>query len=68
MIFPVSNADDGTLEYRSGRYSDGKWTVEENSELGVLTYDKSFEDVNASYWAHDVIQSISAPQRTEHGR
>lgn len=57
-------ADDGSLEYMGGNRSDGKWTakVSHFSTFAVLTYDKTFEDVNASYWAHDVIKKMAARQ------
>ncbi len=57
-------SDDGRLEYMGGTYADGKWTakVSHFSKYAVLTYDKSFEDVNASYWAHDVIKRMAAKQ------
>ncbi|WP_254772912.1 GH32 C-terminal domain-containing protein [Paenibacillus sp. NFR01] len=57
-------SDDGRLEYRGGTYADGKWTAEVGhfSKYAVLTYDKSFEDVNASYWAYDVIKRMAAKQ------
>lgn len=56
--------DDGRLEYMGGTYADGKWTakVSHFSKFAVLTYDKSFEDVNASYWAYDVIKRMAAKQ------
>ncbi|MEI2396789.1 GH32 C-terminal domain-containing protein [Paenibacillus phytohabitans] len=56
--------DDGSLEYMGGTYADGKWTakVSHFSKYAVLTYDKSFEDVTASYWAHDVIKRMAAKQ------
>lgn len=52
------------MEYRGGSYSDGKWNAQVNhfSKFAVLTYDKTFEDVNASYWAHDVIKRMAAKQ------
>lgn len=57
-------ADDGRLEYKGGTFADGKWTtkVSHFSKYAVLTYDKSFADVNASYWAHDVIKRMAAKQ------
>ncbi|WP_084146598.1 GH32 C-terminal domain-containing protein [Paenibacillus wynnii] len=57
-------ADDGRLEYMGGAFSDDKWTanVSHFSKFAVLTYDKSFEDVNASFWAHDVIKRMAAKQ------
>ncbi|KWX70362.1 hypothetical protein AMQ84_29690 [Paenibacillus riograndensis] len=57
-------ADDGRLEYVGGTFAGSKWTanVSHFSTFAVLTYDKSFEDVNASYWAHDVIQRMAAKQ------
>lgn len=57
-------ADDGSLEYMGGNRSDGKWTakVSHFSTFAVLTYDKTFEDVNVSYWAHDVIKKMAARQ------
>ncbi|WP_339257039.1 GH32 C-terminal domain-containing protein [Paenibacillus sp. FSL P2-0136] len=57
-------AADGRVEYRGGSYSDGKWNAQVNhfSKFAVLTYDKTFEDVNASYWAHDVIKRMAAKQ------
>lgn len=57
-------AGDGSLEYTGGTFSGGKWTAAVNhfSTFGVLTYDKSFEDVKASYWAHDVIKRMAAKQ------
>ncbi|MFP4976883.1 GH32 C-terminal domain-containing protein [Paenibacillus sp. CN-4] len=57
-------ADDGRLEYRGGTYVDGKWTagVRHFSKYAILTYDKSFEDFHASYWAHDVIKRMAAKQ------
>ncbi|SFF03703.1 Sucrose-6-phosphate hydrolase SacC, GH32 family [Paenibacillus algorifonticola] len=59
-----SIADEGKLEYRGGSYSRDKWTSKVNhfSKFGVLIYDKSFEDVDASYWAHEVIQKMAAKQ------
>lgn len=55
-------ADDGSLEYMGGARSGDKWTakVSHFSTFAVLTYDKSFEDVHASYWAHDVIKKMAA--------
>jgi len=57
-------ADDGSLEYTGGTYSNDKWTtkVSHFSTYAVLTYDKSFEDVDASYWAHDAIKRMAAKQ------
>ncbi|MBP2112821.1 GH32 C-terminal domain-containing protein [Paenibacillus silagei] len=57
-------SDDGRLEYMGGSFSDDKWTAKMShfSKFAVLTYDKSFEDVNASYWAHDVIKRMAAKQ------
>ncbi|WP_379161439.1 GH32 C-terminal domain-containing protein [Paenibacillus sp. sgz5001063] len=57
-------ADDGNLEYMGGTFSNGKWTVNVNhfSTFAVLTYDRAFEDVNALYWAHDVIKRMAAKQ------
>ncbi|MHA6529911.1 GH32 C-terminal domain-containing protein [Paenibacillus sp. BAC0078] len=57
-------ADDGRLEYMGGIFAGSKWTanVSHFSKFAVLTYDKSFEDVNASYWAYDVIKRMAAQQ------
>ncbi|WP_233182146.1 GH32 C-terminal domain-containing protein [Paenibacillus sonchi] len=57
-------ADDGRLEYVGGTFAGSKWTanVSHFSTFAVLTYDKSFEDVNASYWAYDVIKRMAAQQ------
>ncbi|WP_249900023.1 GH32 C-terminal domain-containing protein [Paenibacillus sp. PK3_47] len=44
-------ADDGGVEYIGGTLSNGKWTAQVNhfSTFAVLTFDKTFEDVSASY-------------------
>lgn len=57
-------AEDGSLEYVGGTSADDKMTAEVNhfSTYGVLNYDKSFEDVQASYWAHTVIKKMAAKQ------
>ncbi|WP_086074337.1 GH32 C-terminal domain-containing protein [Paenibacillus camerounensis] len=57
-------SDDGRLEYIGGAFADGNWTAEVShfSKYAVLTYDKSFEDVNASYFAYDVIKKMAAKQ------
>ncbi|EES73880.1 hypothetical protein POTG_01587 [Paenibacillus sp. oral taxon 786 str. D14] len=57
-------ADDGRLDYVGGTYVEGKWIADVShfSKNAVLTYDKSFEDVNASFWAHDVIKRMAAKQ------
>lgn len=57
-------ADDGSLEYIGGTFAGGIWTAEVSrfSNIAILTYDKSFEDVKASYWAHDVIKKLAARQ------
>lgn len=57
-------SDDGSLEYVGGMYASEKLAVKVNrfSKWAVLNYDKSFEDVHASYWAHDVIKKMAAQQ------
>ncbi|MFD5018772.1 GH32 C-terminal domain-containing protein [Paenibacillus sp. NPDC058367] len=57
-------ADDGSLKYVGGTFSGDKWTanVSHSSNFSVLTYDKSFEDVNSSYWANEVIKKMAAKQ------
>ncbi|WP_310832690.1 GH32 C-terminal domain-containing protein [Paenibacillus pedocola] len=57
-------AEDGSLEYMGGTFSSDKWTAHVNhfSTYAVLTYDKSFDDVDASYWAYDVIKRMAAKQ------
>lgn len=56
--------DDGSLEYVGGTYASNKMIVEVShfSELADLNYDKSFEDINASYWAFNVIKKMSVKQ------
>jgi fructan beta-fructosidase len=57
-------ADDGSLDYVSGTYANDKMTVEVShfSKYAALKYDKLFEDVPATYWAHDVIKKMAAKQ------
>ncbi|MNH84733.1 Levanase precursor [compost metagenome] len=57
-------ADDGSLEYAGGTYASDKLTaaVSHFSKYAVLKYDKSFEDVSTSYWAHNVIKKMAAKQ------
>ncbi len=55
-------AEDGTLEYVGGTLSDVALEAQVNhfSTYAVLEYHKIFADVDASYWAHDYIQSLAA--------
>lgn len=55
-------ADDGELTYVGGIISDGYMTADINhfSYYGVLAYDKIFSDVATSFWAHDIIKSLTA--------
>ncbi|WP_082865798.1 S-layer homology domain-containing protein [Paenibacillus crassostreae] len=57
-------ADDGSLKYAGGTYASDMITAEVShfSMYSILNYDKSFNDVNASYWAHDVIKKMAAKQ------
>ena len=57
-------ADDGSLEYAGGTYASDWMTAEviHFSKYAILNYDKSFSDVNVSYWAHDVIKKMAAKQ------
>ncbi|MEK3885510.1 S-layer homology domain-containing protein [Paenibacillus sp. PL2-23] len=55
-------ADDGSLAYVGGQLYNGVMTTEVThfSKYAVLEYDKTFEDVNVKYWAHDVIKLMAA--------
>lgn len=59
-----SIGDNGSLEYADGTYVGDKMTAEVShfSKYAILNYDKSFSDVHASYWAHDVIKEMAAKQ------
>lgn len=59
-----SIAEDGSLAYAGGAYASDKMTAEVShfSMYAILNYDKSFSDVSASYWAHDVIKKMAAKQ------
>lgn len=59
-----SIGDNGSLEYVGGTYVGDKMTAEVShfSKYAILNYDKSFSDVHASYWAHDVIKEMAAKQ------
>ncbi|MNJ55938.1 Endoglucanase precursor [compost metagenome] len=52
------------MDYVRATYANNMLTTGVNrfSKLAVLNYDKSFEDVNASYWADDMIKKMAAKQ------
>jgi hypothetical protein len=56
--------DDGKLEYIGGTLEGDFMTAQIShfSKYAVLEYDKSFEDVKASYWASAVIKVLTAKQ------
>ncbi|QJD82060.1 GH32 C-terminal domain-containing protein [Cohnella herbarum] len=54
--------DDGSMEYVGGKIVDGKMEVQ-ISHFGkyvVLSFDKSFLDVNDTFWAAEVIKEMAA--------
>ncbi|WP_241674637.1 S-layer homology domain-containing protein [Paenibacillus luteus] len=57
-------AEDGSMEYVGGASVNGKLIAEVShfSMYGVFNYDKSFDDIQASYWAYDVIKKMAAKQ------
>ncbi|GGH18500.1 carbohydrate-binding domain-containing protein [Paenibacillus segetis] len=57
-----SIADNGTLEYVGGKLVDGKMVAQIShfSKYGVLSYDKSFIDVNEKHWAVQIIKQLAA--------
>ncbi|QDH20311.1 S-layer homology domain-containing protein [Saccharibacillus brassicae] len=57
-------AENGSLEYMGGTQTDSGWTaqVDRSGRYGLLRYDKSFDDVPASYWAHEAIRRMAARQ------
>jgi hypothetical protein len=57
-------ADDDSIDYIGGKIADGKISakVKHFSTYAVLEYNKSFKDVDASYWASDVIKAMAAKQ------
>lgn len=57
-------AEDGSLEYMGGTQTDSGWTaqVDRSGRYGLLRYDKAFDDVPASYWAHEAIRRMAARQ------
>ncbi|WP_232243091.1 S-layer homology domain-containing protein [Paenibacillus sp. GSMTC-2017] len=57
-------ADNGKLEYVGSEYKDGYMSAEIHhfSNYAVLSLQQNFEDVPASHWAYDAIQSLAAKQ------
>jgi len=55
---------DGGLKYEGGKAAGSAWTTEVDrfGTYGLLSYDKSFEDVQASHWASDAIKKLTAKQ------
>lgn len=55
-------ADNGLLEYAGGTLEQGFMTaqVQHFSKYAVLEYDKTFTDVDSSYWAYNVIKEVAA--------
>lgn len=56
-------AEDGSFEYVGGTLDEDHMVVKINHHSGkytVLEYDKTFEDVERNYWAHDVIKEVAA--------
>ncbi|WP_239618168.1 pullulanase [Cohnella mopanensis] len=56
--------DDGKLEYIGGTLEGSYMTAQIShfSKYAVLEYNKSFEDVKATYWASTVIKALTAKQ------
>ncbi|MNJ43205.1 Endo-1,4-beta-xylanase A precursor [compost metagenome] len=56
--------DDGSLNYAGGRWSEAGLSAELNAlgKLALVSYDKTFKDVPADYWASDVIKQLAARQ------
>ncbi|MBB6675189.1 bifunctional 2',3'-cyclic-nucleotide 2'-phosphodiesterase/3'-nucleotidase [Cohnella nanjingensis] len=59
--------EDGRVTYVPAKLQDGKLTAAVNGPgtYGALTYDRSFADVAATYWAHDVIAELAAKQMVD---
>lgn len=55
-------SDDSSIEYAGGTEASGKLSAGVNhfSKYAALEFDKSFADVHADYWAHDVIKKMAA--------
>ena len=55
-------AENGTLEYVGGKIENGEIVAQVShfSKYAALEYDKEFEDVPASFWAHGVIKELAA--------
>lgn len=55
-------ANDGSLTYAGGKRVDGNLVAQVThfSKYAVLSYDKSFVDVGATYWASHVIKQMAA--------
>lgn len=55
-------ANDGLLTYVGGKLADGNLVAQVThfSKYAILSYDKSFVDVGATYWASHVIKQMAA--------
>ncbi|GGG22745.1 glycosyl hydrolase 53 family protein [Paenibacillus abyssi] len=60
-------ANDGSMEYAGGSWTGGELTaqIDHFSMYAVLEVTPRFDDVEASFWAHDVIQELAAKQIME---
>ena len=56
--------DDGTLTYIKSKRAGGKVVAEvtESGQYGLLSYNKTYNDVSDEFWAHSAIQDLSARQ------
>lgn len=57
-------ADDGKLEYVGGEWINGELVaqIEHFSMYAVLEVTKQYDDVEAGYWAHDIIAQLAGKQ------